>query len=266
MSGPSQVPFVAVPDALAPMLVALRELTATNVPPLALVGGLAVNLRLAVGDEAHRTTRDIDVVAGDDIPGVIDVLGEQRDPTRTQTVMVGDFEVDVISTLPVTPDYLDGLDDATRLFVAGHRFAFDTATTMRSGLAAPKQTTSSSPSPRPRDSSRRRATRSVTRVRSAGRQSTAEISTTCSGSSRCSTPTARSASQVAGAPHDARPHDRRRPHRRDPGQPRPGDAPDVDRQPEHPLRRSGAGNGRAVRRRHHGLNVTVPTARYRRWP
>lgn len=133
MSGAEPVPFVAVPDALAPMLIALHELTAANVPPLALVGGLAVNLRLAVGDEAHRTTRDIDVVAGDEMPGVIDVLGEQQDPTRTQTVMVGDFEVDVISTLPLTPDYLDGLDDATRLFVAGHRFAFDTATTMLIG-------------------------------------------------------------------------------------------------------------------------------------
>ena len=84
---------------------------------------------------AKRTARrrDIDVVAGDDIPGVIDVLGEQRDPIRTQTVMVGDFEVDVISTLPLTPDYLDALGDATRLFVAGHRFAFDTATLMRIG-------------------------------------------------------------------------------------------------------------------------------------
>ncbi len=78
--GLATVPFVAVPDALAPMLDALHELTATNVPPLALVGGLAVNLRLAVGDEAHRTTRDIDVVAGDDIPGVIDVLGEPARP------------------------------------------------------------------------------------------------------------------------------------------------------------------------------------------
>ncbi len=206
MSGPSQVPFVAVPDALAPMLEALHELTATNVPPLALVGGLAVNLRLAVGDEAHRTTRDIDVVAGDDIPGVIDVLGEQRDPTRTQTVMVGDFEVDVISTLPLTPDYLDGLDDATRLFVAGHRFAFDTATHYAHRDSR-------------HGSGRRRASRRHARGTHRGeeprgrssesedgaRRSTAAISTTSSASSRCSTPTARSATPSPPRPTTSAP-------------------------------------------------------------
>jgi hypothetical protein len=113
------------------MLDALRALVAPDVPPLALVGGLAVNLRLAGGADAHRATRDIDVVSGDDTPGVIDVLGV--DATHTQTVHVGEFDVDVIATLPVGSDELDGLDDANRLFFLGHRFAFDTATRLQLG-------------------------------------------------------------------------------------------------------------------------------------
>ena len=132
MSG-AEPPFVALPDALAPMLGALQELIAPDVPPLALVGGLAVNLRLSVGADAHRATRDIDVVSGDDTPGVIDVLGTAGEPQRTQTVKVGEFEVDVISTLPIGSAELDGLDDGNRLFFLGHRFAFDTATNVRLG-------------------------------------------------------------------------------------------------------------------------------------
>ncbi|MGZ4689330.1 MAG: nucleotidyl transferase AbiEii/AbiGii toxin family protein [Acidimicrobiia bacterium] len=116
------------------MLDALLSLTEPNIPPIALIGGLAVNLRLAVGNDAHRATSDIDVVTGDDRPGVIDVLGEAPDPERTQTVSVGGFEVDVIPTLPVERDALDGLDVGTRLFVVGHRWAFETATHLRFGI------------------------------------------------------------------------------------------------------------------------------------
>ncbi len=131
MSG-RDAPFVAVPDALAPMLEALQSLAAPGVPRLALVGGLAVNLRLSIGGDAHRATRDIDIVAGEDLPSVIDVLGAAPEAGRPQTVKVGDFEVDVIATLPVG-DELDGLDDGTRVFTAGHRFAFDSATPLRIG-------------------------------------------------------------------------------------------------------------------------------------
>jgi hypothetical protein len=133
VSGADAASFVALPDALAPMLDALRALVAPDVPPLALVGGLAVNLRLATGGDAHRATRDIDVVSGDDLPTVIDVLSADHVLDRAQTVHVGEFEVDVIATLPVGTEELDGLDDANRLFFLGHRFAFDTATTLQLG-------------------------------------------------------------------------------------------------------------------------------------
>jgi hypothetical protein len=126
-------PFVALPDALAPMLDTLRALVGPDVPPIALVGGLAVNLRLATGGDAHRATRDIDVVSGDDVPSVIDVLGADHPLDRAQTVHVGDFDVDVIATLPVGREELDGLDDGNRLFFLGHRLAFDTATTLQLG-------------------------------------------------------------------------------------------------------------------------------------
>jgi hypothetical protein len=115
------------------MLDALRALVGPDVPPLALVGGLAVNLRLTSGADAHRATRDIDVVSGDDLPSVIDVLGADHAMGRAETVHVGEFEVDVIATVPVGTSELDGLDDANRLFFLGHRFAFDTATPLQLG-------------------------------------------------------------------------------------------------------------------------------------
>jgi hypothetical protein len=133
VSGAESPPFVALPDALVPMLDTIRALVGPDVPPIALVGGLAVNLRLATGGGAHRATRDIDVVSGDDVPGVIDVLGAGDPMDRAQTVHVGEFDVDVIATVPVGSDELDGLDDANRLFFVGHRWAFDTATAVRLG-------------------------------------------------------------------------------------------------------------------------------------
>jgi hypothetical protein len=115
------------------MLDALCALIGPDVPPVALVGGLAVNLRLATGGDAHRATRDIDVVSGDDVPTVIDVLGAADPMDRAQTVHVGEFDVDVIATVPVGTEELDGLDDGNRLFFLGHRFAFDTATPLQLG-------------------------------------------------------------------------------------------------------------------------------------
>jgi len=104
------------------MLDALARLTAPNVPRLALVGGLAVNLRLAVGGDAHRATRDIDIVAGEDLPGVIDVLGAEHEADREQTVVIEGFDVDVISTLPIGAEELDGLD--VLVTVVGGQLAF----------------------------------------------------------------------------------------------------------------------------------------------
>jgi hypothetical protein len=122
------------------MLDALRSLVGPHVPPVALVGGLAVNLRLSVGSEAHRATRDIDVVSGDDVPSVIDVLGADDPMDRAQTVHIGEYDVDVIATLPVGSEELDGLDDGNRLFFLGHRWAFDTATPLQLGTRDRQQT------------------------------------------------------------------------------------------------------------------------------
>ncbi len=52
---------------------------------------------------------------------------------RAQTVHVGEFDVDVIATLPVGSSELDGLDDGNRLFFLGHRWAFDTAKPLQLG-------------------------------------------------------------------------------------------------------------------------------------
>ena len=60
---------------------------------------------------------------------------------RTQTVRVGEFDVDVIATLPIGSAELDGLDDGNRLFFVGHRWAFDTATPVRLGTRGDDSTT-----------------------------------------------------------------------------------------------------------------------------
>jgi hypothetical protein len=88
---------------------------------------MAVNIRLSTTDEAHRATQDVDVVAGDDTPSALEVLPRGHQPTRQHTVVVDGIEVDIIETHAVTAEDLDGLDDNAKLFIAGHRWALDTA-------------------------------------------------------------------------------------------------------------------------------------------
>lgn len=56
-----------------------------------------------------------------------------------QLLMIGEVKVDVIPTSPVTDQNLEGLDDQNRLFVAAHRWAFE------SGHPARMTTTDSEP-------------------------------------------------------------------------------------------------------------------------
>jgi hypothetical protein len=93
--------------------------------PAALVGGLAVTLRLAT---SHRATNDVDTVSDGDGPRqvALDYVGEGRDPGAR--IEVDGVKVDVMPTAPL-PDRADELpDDAhQRLFVLGHRWALESA-------------------------------------------------------------------------------------------------------------------------------------------
>jgi hypothetical protein len=123
----AEAPLVALPASLAPLLGALQALTQPDLPDVAVVGGIAVNIRLATSDAAHRATSDIDVVAHAELPTALEVL--RRDARMTGV------DVDVIDTQPITADELDGFDDGNKLFLAGHRWALDTATGVRLSAA-----------------------------------------------------------------------------------------------------------------------------------
>src|SRR5439155_11333626 len=124
-------PLVVLPSALAPLLGALAALTAPDLPDIAVIGGIAVNIRLSTVSTAHRATQDIDVVAHSELPPAIEILGRGRRRPSEQTVVADGIDVDVIETQPITDDVLDGFDDANRLFLAGHRWALDTAEPLR---------------------------------------------------------------------------------------------------------------------------------------
>ena len=90
--------------------------------PAALVGGLAVTMRLAT---VHRATNDVDAVSDGAAP--LQYVGED-DAHGSKRIEIDGVKVDVIPTspLPKTAEELpDG--DLDRLFVLGHRWALESA-------------------------------------------------------------------------------------------------------------------------------------------
>jgi hypothetical protein len=126
---------VVLPRALARFVDVLEVLTAPYMPPVALIGGMAVNIRLSTAAEAHRVTQDIDLVADEASPTAVEVLSHGTKPAQEDTVVLSGIEIDVIETHPVTDQDLDGLNDEQRLFVVGHRWALETAGIVRVATA-----------------------------------------------------------------------------------------------------------------------------------
>lgn len=117
-------------QAMLPLIRAAARLADANLGAFAVIGGVAVSARLG---RAHRATADIDTVVDDDTPpSALDVLrhleGATPDETRPHRVYLDATLVEVIGTGAVTEPDLDGLDDRQVLFVAGHRWALETAT------------------------------------------------------------------------------------------------------------------------------------------
>lgn len=118
-------PLILSADA-APLLDAVRAVTSTHdLPPTALIGGLAVTVRVVAPETDYRATGDIDLVTNDTDPSLIELLTTQHETSAP--VQINGVKVDVIPTYPITDDDLDGIEDGPRLFVAGHRWALDTA-------------------------------------------------------------------------------------------------------------------------------------------
>ena len=94
--------------------------------PAALVGGLAVTMRLAT---VHRATNDVDTVTDGDGPRAIalEYLGDVK-ARESDRVEIDGVKVDVMSTSPLPTDARELPDgDLDRLFVLGHRWALETA-------------------------------------------------------------------------------------------------------------------------------------------
>lgn len=118
-------PLIALPTHARPLLEAARTVLATpDLPPVVLIGGLAVTMRVSAAGTAHRATVDIDLVTVDADPEAVEVLADAH-ATPKQPLMIGEVKVDVIATSPVTDQDLEGLGDQNRLFVAAHRWAFE---------------------------------------------------------------------------------------------------------------------------------------------
>lgn len=87
-----------------------------ELPPFAIIGGLAVITRLG---RAHRATNDVDTVSDDQVGLVEGLVSAGFDRQRDSMLLEPDLKLDVIDVSEGDPDYVPYLT---------HRFAFDTRT------------------------------------------------------------------------------------------------------------------------------------------
>lgn len=111
---------------------AAAKVAAAPLGRYAIIGGVAVSARL---QQTHRATADIDTVVDDMTPPpAIETLlalpGAHPDPTGAHRVLVDGIKVEVQGTEPFNDADLDGLTDKQILYVAAHRYALDSATTV----------------------------------------------------------------------------------------------------------------------------------------
>lgn len=138
MSGSDEEsPLVILPGDLAWVVDTLADLTATDMPTVAVVGGIGVTFRLAARRRSIRATADLDVVArGDAQPTALMLLTQRDDATATENgVELSGTKIDVMETYPLTDDDVEGIADAQRLFVTAHGWAFESAAVMSIGVA-----------------------------------------------------------------------------------------------------------------------------------
>ncbi len=127
MSGePIEIILAADPlGAMANLLGHLAEVDRAGLTDWALIGGLAVMVRL---EDAHRPTRDIDTLSRQvDPEPKVTLLGIAESETSTGVVLSDGTKVDVIGVEPILDlDALPG-DDRQRMFVLSHWWMAETA-------------------------------------------------------------------------------------------------------------------------------------------
>lgn len=135
MSGDPALTILAASN--RPLLEAARIVLATpDLPDLVLIGGLAVTTRVSAAGVVHRATTDIDLVTTyqEPEPEAVEVIAARQGST-TRPLVVGGVKVDIIPTNPVDDIDLEGHEDRHLLFLAGHRWAFETARNERLAVA-----------------------------------------------------------------------------------------------------------------------------------
>jgi len=122
-------PTVLLGSSAVGLVRAVHRLANAPVGPYAIVGGVAVTVRLG---EAHRATADVDTVVQDDrSPLAIDVLkrlpGAEPDPDVAHRVYVDGTKIEVLPVGVIEHDEdLEGIPDKDALFVGGHAWALAT--------------------------------------------------------------------------------------------------------------------------------------------
>jgi len=95
-------------------------LATPGLPPVALIGGLAVTARVSAAGALHRATNDIDLVTIylEPDPEAVELIASAQG-AEARPLLVNGVEVDIIPTNPVDDADLDGHEDHHRLFLAG---------------------------------------------------------------------------------------------------------------------------------------------------
>jgi hypothetical protein len=123
-------PVVLLGHPAAALVRAVGSIARAPVGPYAIVGGVAVAVRLGT---AHRATTDVDTVVHDATrPAAIEVLsalsGAVRDVATEHRVFLDGTKIELLEVGDIGSGDLDGVPENDALFVASHAWALESAT------------------------------------------------------------------------------------------------------------------------------------------
>jgi len=119
-------------DAMVPLVRAAGALEADDLPPFAIIGGVAVAARLG---RVLRATADLDTVTDYRYaPTALEILKRRDDadydPADPHTIFLAGIQVQFQDVAAVTDEDVEDLEPKALLYVAGHAFALERATLM----------------------------------------------------------------------------------------------------------------------------------------
>ena len=145
---PSGGDLVVLPgDAMVPLVRAVAALGEAGVGRYAVVGGVAVAVRLG---QAHRATADVDTVVDETSPpdaveALLALPDTVRDASADHQVLVAGTKVEILGIRPLAEPDLEGIPTKDALFVASHVWALDSASPITVVAAAAADVRASAP-------------------------------------------------------------------------------------------------------------------------